>query len=106
MRLVIVLLAIAVSGSAHADKPQIVVAVASAHDVSTETEDAATRATNRETIREALLAAVEASPDQSTVARPGLPARSVDPLQRENRNVFRRESGCTHQSLPVTSAAK
>ena len=78
MRFVIVLLAIAVSVNAHADNPQIVVAVASAHDVSTETEDAATRATNRETIREALLAAVEASSDLSTVARPGVPARSVD----------------------------
>ena len=77
--LAILVVLLAVSGSARADgRPQISVAIASSHDESPGDRAAAERDANRETIRQALLAELKASPQLTTIAQPGIEARRVD----------------------------
>jgi len=76
----IALLLVLLSGIARADvaRPQVVVTIASSHDESPESEDQAVRDANRETIRQALLAALRSSPQLTSVAQAGALARRVD----------------------------
>jgi hypothetical protein len=84
----IALVLVMLSGIAQADvaRPQVVVTIASSHDESPESADQAARDANRETIRQALLAALRSSPQLTSVAQAGALDQTAQPVGRAERS--------------------